>query len=99
LQSYSGFAAGSHTFTVTATDPAGNASSPASSTWTIDLTAPVASLTASPANPTKQTSATFSFTARQAGSTFSCKLDSGAAAACTSPRSFSGLASGSHTFT
>src|SRR5207253_3239914 len=97
-RSYSGLAAGSHTFTVTATDPAGNASTPASSTWTIDLTAPVATLTASPANPTNQTTASFSFTSSQAGSTFRCKLDSGAAAACTSPQSYSGLANGSHTF-
>src|SRR5205807_1163690 len=86
------------TFTVTATDSAGNASSPASSTWTIDLTAPVATLTASPANPTNQTTASFSFSSSQAGSTFSCKLDSGAAAACTSPQSYPGLASASHTF-
>src|SRR5207302_9226008 len=90
-QSYSGLAAGSHSFTVTATDPAGNASSPAPSTWTIDLTAPVATLTASPANPTNQTTASFSFSSSQAGSTFSCKLDSGAAAACTSLQSYTGL--------
>src|SRR6266446_4382273 len=60
---------------------------------------PVASITSSPTNPTTQTSASFSFTSSAAGSTFSCKLDSGAAAACTSPQSYSGLAAGSHTFT
>src|SRR6266851_1267825 len=97
--SYTGLAAGSHTFTVTATDPAGNASTPVSATWTIDLTPPVASITASPANPTNQTTASFSFSSSKPGSTFSCKLDSGAAAACTSPTSYSGLSAASHTFT
>src|SRR5207253_422559 len=97
-RSYSGLTAGSHTFTMNATDPAGNASTPASSAWTIDLTVPVASLTASPANPTNQTTASFSFSSSQAGSTFSCKLDSGAAAPCTSPQSYSSLAAGGHTF-
>jgi hypothetical protein len=98
-QSYSGLAAGSHTFTVTATDTASNVSAPASSSWTIDLTPPVATITASPANPTTQTTATFSFNSSKTGSTFACKLDLGTAAACTSPQSYSGLAVGSHTFT
>src|SRR2546426_1067645 len=40
-----------------------------------------------------------SFSSSKAGSTFSGQLDSGAAAACTSPQSYSGLAAGSHTFT
>src|SRR5438105_10097680 len=97
--SYSGLAAGSHSFTVTATDPAGNTSSPVSFTWTINVTALVASITASPANPTNQTTATLSFTSSQAGSTFTCALDSAAAAACTSPQAYSALAGGSHTFT
>ena len=97
-QSYSGLAAGNHTFAVTAKDAASNVSSPASSTWTIDLTAPVATITASPANPTSQTTASFSFSSSKAGSTFSCALDAGTAAACTSPKSYSGLATGSHAF-
>src|SRR5207245_2854733 len=98
-QSYSGLAAGSHSFAVTATDAAGNTSSPVSFTWTINVTALVATITGSPANPTNQTAATFSFSSSEASSSFSCKLDSGAAAACSSPRSYSGLTAGSHTFT
>src|SRR5207245_1399307 len=98
-RSYTGLLAGSHVFTVTATDPAGNVSAPASFAWTIDSTPPVATITASPASPTNQTTASFSFVSSQAGSTFSCKLDAGASGACTSPQSYSGLAAGSHTFT
>src|SRR6267142_268533 len=98
-QSYTGLAAGSHAFSVTATDPTGKVSSPASFTWTIDLTAPVVSLTAAPPALTNQTTATFSFSSSEAGSTFSCRLDSGAAAPCTSPRNYSGLVAGGHTFT
>src|SRR5439155_9926370 len=78
-QSYSGLAAGSHSFTVTATDPAGNTSSPVAFSWTINVTALVASITGSPANPTNQTTAAFSFSSSQAGSTFTCTLDSAAA--------------------
>ena len=97
-RSYSGLVAGSHTFTVTATDAAGNPAAPVSSTWTIDVTAPAATITASPPNPTNQATGSFSFSSNEAASTFSCKLDSGAAAACTSPQSYSALAAGSHTF-
>src|SRR5439155_27369468 len=66
-QSYTGLAAGSHTFTVTATDTAGNTGT-ASSTWTIDTTAPTVTVTAPPANPTNPTSATFNFTSSKTGS-------------------------------
>src|SRR5882672_3655176 len=60
---------------------------------------PVATITSSPTHPTTQTTASLSFSSSKAGSTFSCKLDSGAAADCTSPQSYSALAAGSHTFT
>jgi hypothetical protein len=98
-QSYASLAAGSHTFTATATDSAGKVSAPASYPWSIDLTPPVATISASPANPTTSTTASFSFSSSKTGSTFSCALDAGTAAACTSPQSYSGLAAASHTFT
>src|SRR5207245_11341285 len=70
--SYTGLAAGSHTFTVTATDPAGNTGT-ASSTWTIDTSAPTATITAPPPNPTNSTSASFSLNS-EAGAAFTCQL-------------------------
>src|SRR5439155_1397234 len=98
-KSYAGLAEGSHTFDVKATDTAGNTdASPASFTWTVDTTAPDTSITASPTNPSNQTGPSFSFTSTEGGSSFQCELDGAGFSACTSPKSYSGLAEGSHTF-
>jgi hypothetical protein len=102
-KSYSGLSTGSHTFSVRATDAAGNTdASPATWTWTInppsDTTPPDTTITSGPANPTTSTSASFAFSSSETGSTFECKLDSGAYGACTSPKSYSGLSTGSHAF-
>ncbi|MCA9676072.1 MAG: hypothetical protein KC464_13620 [Myxococcales bacterium] len=98
-QAYAGLAEGSHTFVVRATDPAGNTdATPATATWTIDTTAPNTTITSAPASPTAATTASFSFTATEAGSTFACQLDGGGFAACTSPQAYVGVAEGSHTF-
>jgi hypothetical protein len=42
--------------------------------------------------------ATFAFHSSQAGSTFRCRVDSQPYTACNSPKTFSGLAAGPHTF-
>jgi hypothetical protein len=97
---YSGLAHGSHTFTVKARDPFGVDGDAASFTWmVIDITPPPApTITATPANPTNQTSATFSFADDEAGASFLCQLDGSAFTACTSGKSYAGLARGTHTF-
>ena len=80
---------------------AGNCSaqSAASTTVTADNVAPNTSITGQPANPTNVTSATFTFTSTELGSTFQCQMDGGAFGACTSGvTTFAGLAAGSHTF-
>jgi hypothetical protein len=98
-QAYSGLAGGSHTFSVRAKDGAGNQdATPASRTWTIDTSAPDTSIASGPSGLTNSASASFGFSATKAGSTFECKLDAGAYGACTSPKAYSGLANGSHTF-
>jgi outer membrane protein OmpA-like peptidoglycan-associated protein len=97
-KSYSGLADGSHTLQVKATDALGNIeTSPASYTWTVDRTAPDTSFTATPVLVSTSPNASFSFSATEPGSTFECRIDGGAYGACTSPRSWSGLADGSHT--
>ncbi len=102
-KSYSGLAVGAHTFSVKATDAAGNTdASPATRSWTVqsaaDTTPPNTSISSGPAATTTSTSASLSFSATESGSSFECKLDSGSWSACTSPKSYSGLAVGSHTF-
>jgi hypothetical protein len=96
---------GAHTAAVRATDAAGNTdASPATRSFTVstapapDTTAPDTTIGSGPANPTTSTSASFAFTSSEAGSTFACKLDTGAYAACTSPKAYSPLSTGSHTF-
>jgi len=98
-KAYSGLATGSHTFSVRAKDAVGNTDAlPASATWTIDTTAPDTTITGGPSGNNNPNTATFTFTATEAGSTFECKLDTGAFAACTSPRTYTALPKGSHTF-
>ncbi len=101
-QAYNNLANGNHTFQVRAIDGAGNFdTTPASYTWTIttaDITPPETTITGSPAAVTTATGASFTFTSSEPGSTFQCRLDAVPFAACTSPRNFTGLAVGSHTF-
>ena len=101
-KTYFGLVPGAHTFDVRATDAAGNVdASPASYTWTVnpgDTTAPDTVLTRQPSLTTTDPNATFEFTATEAGSTFECKLDTGAWAACTTPKTYTGLTVATHTF-
>jgi hypothetical protein len=68
-----------------------------------DSTPPDTSIAAQPANPTNSTTAMFSFTGTDnvtapTSLTFECKLDGGAFTPCTSPKMYTGLTNGSHTF-
>jgi hypothetical protein len=95
---YSGLAEGSHTFQVHAIDALGNVDgTPDSRTWVVDTAPPDTSVDSGLSNPTNATGASLSFSS-EAGATFECRLDGGSYGACTSPKSYSGLADGSHTF-
>ena len=63
-----------------------------------DTTPPDTTITAGPSGKVSATSASFSFTSSEPGSTFECQLDGGGYTSCTSPKSYTGLAAGSHTF-
>jgi N-acetylglucosamine-6-sulfatase len=90
---------GSHTFSVLATDAAGNAGAPAAYTWDVSssiLQPPT--LTQTPSNPTSSGTATFSFTGAPNTIGFRCSLDASAFTDCTSPKTYSGLVKATHTF-
>jgi hypothetical protein len=88
---------GSHTFQVRATDAAGNTDlTPASRTWTMDTTLPNTTIDSGPSGAVNSTSANFEFSSE--GSSFVCSLDGSAYSECHSPRSYSELGNGTHTF-
>jgi hypothetical protein len=96
---YSGLSDGAHTFQAKATtDLAGNAGSATSYGWTIDTTAPNTSLASTPAALTTSSSASFSLSSTEPGSSFECNLDGAGFVACATPASYSGIADGPHTF-
>jgi Ca2+-binding RTX toxin-like protein len=101
-QSYSNLAEGAHTFQVRAIDGAGNLDpTPAGVTWTIDTAPPDLSIDSYPSLLSNSRLATFTFSATDSGSGFDhfeCLLYNGNLATCTSPKSYSGLADGEHTF-
>ncbi len=79
------------------TDKFGNTESIKTKTYTIDTTPPDTVITTQPDSVINSSNANFNFEADET-STFQCKLDSEAYATCTSPKSYTGLAEGSHTF-
>lgn len=93
---YDNLSDGPHTFTIAASDAAGNIGD-ASHTWTIETGSPAAAVSSGPARLTNSRSATFVFAANEPSS-FQCQLDGGSFLPCTSPASFQGLADGAHTF-
>ena len=94
-----GLGDGTHTFRVFAVDALGNADAvPAAHAWVVDGAAPETLLLGAPLDPTFVATATFAFRSDEPGATFACALDGAAPAPCTSPKSYSGLSVGSHTF-
>jgi hypothetical protein len=66
--------------------------------FTVDTTPPATFITLGPADGTSSAGATFRFASSEPGSTFQCRLDGSSWAGCSSPRNYSSLTPGSHTF-
>lgn len=96
---YTGLAEGTHTFSVQAVAPdGGSALAPANYAWTIDTVSPQTSITGTPPARTNVRAPTFTFTSTEPGSSFTCKVGSGAFVSCTSPYTTPTLSDGTHTF-
>lgn len=96
-KTYSNLAQGDHTFTVFNTDVLGNTGQ-ALDTWTVDTVGPTVTINSGPKDPTTEKTATFKFSANEGSVTYTCQLDSKPPATCTSPKVYSNLARGTHTF-
>ena len=98
-RNYTSMTAGSHTFEVRVRDAVGNFDpTPATRTWTVDLTAPNTTIVTGPTGIEASASASFTFSSNEVGSTFECSLDGANFAACSSPANLISLAQGAHSF-
>ena len=97
----SALAEGANQLRLCLTDAAGNTAS-ATTSVTLDSTAPETTIDSGPAALTNATGATFAFSATDPGgsgiASFQCSLDGAPFTACTSPAPYDSLADGSHTF-
>jgi hypothetical protein len=97
-------AEGSHTFEVRAANLAGADPTPASYMWTIDgdfvdETPPQTTIGSRPSSPNSNSTASFTYSSSEAGSSFECRLDGGPFSACQAVGiSYTDLGAGPHTF-
>ena len=63
-----------------------------------DTTPPETTIVSGPSGTVNTATAQFTFSASESGSTFACRLDGSAYAACASPQNYTGLSDGAHTF-
>jgi hypothetical protein len=90
---------GAHTFEVRAIDPAGSADpSPATRSFTVDTSGPDTTIDSGPSGPTSNATPVFSFSSGEPDTSFECRIDGGAFAACASPHATEPLGDGEHTF-
>jgi hypothetical protein len=89
---------GTYTFQARAVDNVGNLGPVTVRSWTVDTQPPDTLIDSGPSGETNSTAATFGFSATEAGTSFECKLDGGPWESCTSGKTYSSLATGSHTF-
>jgi hypothetical protein len=95
-KTYSSLPNGRRTFSVRARNSTGT--SPARAyVWTIQPPPPP-TITSAPPSTTLERTAPFSFTSVVSGATFECRLDGAGFSSCASPKTYTGLALGTHTF-
>lgn len=96
---YSRLMDGTHRFLVRARDSHGNVDgTPEEWSWRVDTRRPETTIVSGPPGQTESTSATFEFESSEENSYFYCELDSSDFSLCESPKTFSGVGVGSHTF-
>ena len=103
---YTGLADGPHKFEVRSIDTAGNTdTSPATSNWTVDTTAPETQIDSNPVSLSASAKAEFGFGGNDGSgsgvASFQCRIDSTEAAdwkACSSVKTYESLTDGSHKF-
>jgi hypothetical protein len=91
---------GTHVIYVRSTAGGNVDTTPASYTWTVDLTRPDTTIVTNPDNPTNSPTGDFTFSGIDAGGgavTFECRIDSGVFAACPAAYTTPALTDGSHT--
>ena len=93
-----GLADGEHHFRVRARDATGVDQTPAEHTWEIGDIPATVTIDSAPEPTTEERGASFTFTADEPGTAFECALDGGQFAPCASPKTYSLLAVGEHTF-
>ena len=89
---------GIKTFAVTAIDNAGNRVSVTHTYSVADTTPPETAIDSGPSGTVNVRDARFEISSSEPNSTFECSLDGGAFTGCASPKNYTGLSDGSHTF-
>ena len=91
-KAYASLRDGAHSFQVRAKDRAGQLSTPATRSWTVDTRAPPApAIVQQPPAVTNQTSARFAYTDGEAGVSYECRISGVDYQDCTNPVSWWGL--------
>ncbi|HEX3608050.1 MAG TPA: hypothetical protein VHU14_00050 [Solirubrobacterales bacterium] len=95
---------GKWVFTVRATDKAGNQGTPAEFSWEVnnllaDMTPPETTIDSKPPDPSSSSTASFTYSSNEPGSSFQCMLDGTGFASCpASGITYTGLGDGPHSF-
>ncbi len=97
-QDYSNLGDGQHTFQVRALNTHGPDRTPAKYTWTVDTTAPQATIISHPRPQSIGREATFTFSSSEPAGSFMCSLDTEPPSSCESGITLHSLSTGSHTF-